>query len=843
MPRSSPAFPRPQRRSAKGVAAISQAAFETLEDRRLLSVSVVSTVNGSNGLGNGTSREPSVSADGRFVVFSSSANNLAANDTNNVADVYLRDTQNSTTTLISVNSAGTAAGNAKSEEPSISADGRFVSFTSDASDLIADDTSTRADIFVRDVQAGTTRRVSNDTGGGNANDFSAEPFTSADGRWVVFTSRAQDLQDDVVDRDDATDPRGLTNNVIDVFIRDLQGNNPANAIRMVSVNAAGTASGDRGSFDASVSSDGRFVAFRSDATDLVANDTNGKRDIFVRNMQSGVTTRVSVISGGGQSNGDSDSPSISQDGRFVVFSSLADNLVAGDTNGARDVFLHDTQSGTTTLISINQLRTASGGGGSASQKPDSSEPSISQDGRFVAFTSFASDLVTSDNNNSSDIFLYDVNTGALNQISLNTAGRPAQGSSQDAFVAPGGQFIAFSSEAIDLVGGDNNNARDAFLATAPNHESDSQAPTASLAPDQPSNFLGADHLEFTVTYSDNDAINVNTIGNGDVEITPPGGAPVAATLVSQVGSGNTVKATYSIPVSTPGGVTEANNGAYAIALRSGQVQDAAGNSAAAGAIGTGSVNVTAVPPEGPDIVVTIPGTILPAVGGFKGKQKVLLQNTGTQAIVSKSKINVELFLSNDSLLDANDTKIATKTLKFNAKPNARPKPVAFKFIWPQPSGTNTGFQLLAAADTTNVIPERSEQNNVVASPVTVAPPFVDLSGSVGAVPTSLVAGQRVRLPFTIQNNGNVPSKGTISLKLLASSDDEAGTGDSEIVTLIKRINLRPGKPKLMPLTFVVPSTIPAGTYNLLVQIDSGNAITESNDVNNTAVGSPPFTIG
>jgi len=254
-----------------------------------------------------------------------------------------------------------------------------------------------------------------------ADSDSYNPAISADGRFVVFESIATNLV------------KGDTNNDYDVFIRDLQGNNPANAIRMVSVNAAGTASGDRGSFDASVSSDGRFVAFRSDATDLVANDTNGKRDIFVRNMQSGVTTRVSVISGGGQSNGDSDSPSISQDGRFVVFSSLADNLVAGDTNGARDVFLHDTQSGTTTLISINQLRTASGGGGSASQKPDSSEPSISQDGRFVAFTSFASDLVTSDNNNSSDIFLYDVNTGALNQISLNTAGRPAQGSSQDAF--------------------------------------------------------------------------------------------------------------------------------------------------------------------------------------------------------------------------------------------------------------------------------------------------------------------------------------------------------------------------------------------------------------------------
>jgi Tol biopolymer transport system component len=822
--------------SSRRRAALSHAAFEALEDRRLLAATVVSVVNGATGLGNATSREPSVSADGRYVVFSSSASNLVSGDANNVSDVFLRDTTNNTTTLISVAAGGAAAGNARSEEPSISADGRFVSFTSFASDLVGGDTNSQPDIFVRDVQAGTTRRVSADSTGpnftGNPNDSSAEPFTSANGDFVAFTSRASDMVNGVTDRVDATTPEGQSGKVNDVFLRDLTSNDPATAVKMVSVNTAGNVSGNARSFDASVSADGRFVAFRSDASDLVGGDSNGKRDVFVRDMQAGVTTRISVATGGGQGNGDSDSPSISQDGRYIVFSSMADNLAAGDGNQDRDVFIHDRTTGTTTLVSLNQLRTASGNG-------TSFEPTISQEGRYVAFTSGASNLVTGDNNGSTDIFLYDVTTGAVNLISTNIAGAPAQGNSRDAFVAPGGQFIAFSSEAIDLVGGDNNGAGDAFLATAPNREADDVAPTAALATDQPSNFLGGDHLDFTVNYNDNDALNLNSFGDGDVEITGPGiTSPVAATLVSKLGSGKTVKVTYRI-APAGGTVTAASNGAYTVTLRSGQVQDAAGNSAAPGSLG--QVTVTAVPSEGPDIVVTIPGTLLPAVGGFKGKQKVLLQNTGTQAIVTKSKITVGLYLSTDSLLDASDTQVATKTLKFNAKPNARPKNVAFKFLWPRPGGTNTGFQLLAAADTTNVVPERSEQNNVVASPVTVADPFVDLGGSLGAVPTSLVAGQRVTLPFTIQNNGNIPAKGTISLKLLASADDELG-GDTEIVTLIKKINLRPGKPRLLPLSFVVPSTIATGSYNLLVQIDSAGAIAETNEVNNVVVGSSTFSI-
>ena len=838
MPRSRSFAPR-SRRPATIARALSSAAFETLEDRRLLSVGVVSVVNGQTGLGNGVSREPSVSADGRFVVFSSTASNLVANDANGVSDVFLRDTQSNTTTLISVTTGG-AAGNGLSEEPSISADGRFVSFTSAASDLVSNDTNNQRDVFVRDVQAGTTRRVSADATGanftGNPSDRSVEPFTSANGDFVAFTSRAQDMVNGVTDRNDALVSNGQTGNVDDVFLRDLTSNNPGTAIKMVSVTPAGNVSGNARSFDASVSADGRFVAFRSEASDLVSGDNNGKRDIFVRDMQAGVTTRISVPTGGGEANGDSDSPSISQDGRFIVFSSAATNLVGNDANGARDVFIHDRQSGTTTLVSANQLRTGSGGN---APDPSSFEPSISQEGRFVAFTSSASDLVTGDNNNSSDIFIYDVQTGALTMVSLNTAGRPAQGNSNDAFVAPGGQFIAFSSEAIDLVGGDNNGARDAFLAGAPNHEGDDQAPTASVSGAQPSNFTGATTLDFVVTYNDNDALNINSLGDGDVEITAPGGSPVAATFVSSVGSGQTVQATYRI--SAPGGtVNESTNGLYTIALRSGQVQDAAGNSAAAATLG--QVTVTAVPAEGPDIVTTIPGTILPAVAGFKGKQKVFIQNTGTQPVAGK--ITVGLFLSTDSLLDPSDTPIASKVVNYKAKPNARPRNVPFKFVWPTPGGSTTGFQLLAAADTTNVVPERSEQNNVASSPVTVAPPFFDLSGSLGAIPTSLAAGQRVKLPFTIQNNGNVPAKGAITIRLLASGDDVLGTNDTEIITLPKKISLKPGKPRLLPLSFVMPSTVAAGTYRLLVHIDSGNAINETNEVNNiVSSGENTFTVG
>ncbi len=275
--------------------------------------------------GNDTSTEASISADARFVAFWSDASNLVGGDTNGVEDVFVRDRQTGTTELVSVATGGTQ-GNARSRYPSISSDGRFVAFWSDASNLVAGDTNGSADVFVRDRQTLTTVRVSVATGGaqGNANSLNAFSSISADGRFVAFESDATNLV------------AGDTNGSADVFVRDrLSG-----TTERVSL-AAGGAQGNADSLGPSISASGRFVAFWSLATNLVAGDTNAWNDVFVRDRQSATTERVSVATGGAQGDFNSYDPSISADGRFVAFESGATNLVAGDTNGSFDVFLRD----------------------------------------------------------------------------------------------------------------------------------------------------------------------------------------------------------------------------------------------------------------------------------------------------------------------------------------------------------------------------------------------------------------------------------------------------------------------------------------------------------------------
>jgi Ca2+-binding RTX toxin-like protein len=174
-------------------------------------------------------------------------------------------------------------------------------------------------------------------------------------------------------------------------------------VELVSVNKDGTDSGNGdSSYYYSVSADGRFVAFQSDADDLVATDTNGTRDVFVRDLQSGVTILVSVNKDGtGSGNGSSNFPNISADGRYVAFTSRADDLVATDTNGTSDVFVRDLQHGTTTLVSFNKDGTSSGNSGSGGSV-------MSADGRIVVFTSIADDLVTTDTNGERDVFAFEV---------------------------------------------------------------------------------------------------------------------------------------------------------------------------------------------------------------------------------------------------------------------------------------------------------------------------------------------------------------------------------------------------------------------------------------------------
>jgi len=275
--------------------------------------------------GNNDSVAPSISADGRYVAFQSYAWNLVAGDANGYSDVFVRDRQTGATELVSVGSSG-VQGNAASFAPSISADGRFVAFESGAANLVPGDTNGATDIFVRDRLGGTIERVSVDAGGAQGNSYSEYPSISADGRFVAFVSAASNLV------------AGDTNQSQDVFVHDRLSGTTERA----SVDSSG-AQGDSNSYVASVapslSADGRYVAFESLATNLVAGDTNGVRDVFVRDMQAGTTERVSVDSNGAQANAYSSVPSISADGAFLAFVSIASNLVAGDTNAAADIFV------------------------------------------------------------------------------------------------------------------------------------------------------------------------------------------------------------------------------------------------------------------------------------------------------------------------------------------------------------------------------------------------------------------------------------------------------------------------------------------------------------------------
>ncbi len=200
---------------------------------------------------------------------------------------------------------------------------------------------------------------------------------------------------------------------------------------------------------------GRIVAFYSDATNLVPGDTNNARDVFVRDRQAGTTARVSVDSAGTQANGQSFAPAVSRDGRMVAFHSDASNLVPGDANNASDVFVHDRQSRTTTRVSV-----ATGG---AEGNGSSSAPALSADGRFVTFVSDATNLVTGDTNFARDVFLHDRQTGATTRISVSTTGDQGNIHSLSSAISDDGRFVAFSSYAANLVAGDTNESADIFV--------------------------------------------------------------------------------------------------------------------------------------------------------------------------------------------------------------------------------------------------------------------------------------------------------------------------------------------------------------------------------------------
>jgi Tol biopolymer transport system component len=397
------------------------------------------SVDSSGAQGNGLSRLPTISADGRFVVFQSDASNLVAGDTNGVEDIFVHDRTTGITERVSIDSAGAQA-NDGSGSPTMSPDGRYVAFNSSAKNLVAGDTNGWADVFVHDRSTGLTERVSVDSSGAEVLADSFEPAISADGQIVSWDSYGQtfvagdfNLTKDIFVHDRST---GLTE-LVSVSSSGTQGNDQSSLSALsgdgrfvafqskattffagdfngeydlfvhdrstgltecVSVDSSG-ALGNHHSFHVAISPDGQIVAFTSASDNLVAVDTNAAFDIFVHDLSTGITELCSVSTSGTQGNNKNcDEPTLSADGQIVAFWSMANTLVPGDTNNKTDVFVHDRSTGVTERVSVD----SSGAQGNG----DCSVSSLSADGQIVAFAGAANNLVAGDTNGVEDIFVH-----------------------------------------------------------------------------------------------------------------------------------------------------------------------------------------------------------------------------------------------------------------------------------------------------------------------------------------------------------------------------------------------------------------------------------------------------
>jgi Tol biopolymer transport system component len=332
----------------------------------------------------GYSYDPVISGDGRFVVFRSYARDLVLPEVNGYwPQLYIRDLRDGTLRRISDGMGGVPANGGISSRSALSADGRYVTFASWATNLAPGDTNgTDADVFVRDTRTGRIRRV----GPGSS------PTISGDGRFVAFSTF-----DAYTDKD--------RNDTTDIYVRDLVGDQGG----LVSAAPDGAA-GNGSSLYPAISRDGRSVAFSSHASDLVSGDTNEETDVFVRDLSHGSTRRASVSTAGTAANGYSNEPRISGDGRYVTFYSFASNLVPSDTNDVFDVFIRDLHCGTTRRISA--------GHAGAQPNGQSTYSAITPDGRFVAFDSAASNLTADpDSNQADDVFLRDLTLSTTSRVS------------------------------------------------------------------------------------------------------------------------------------------------------------------------------------------------------------------------------------------------------------------------------------------------------------------------------------------------------------------------------------------------------------------------------------------
>ncbi|HEV2679661.1 MAG TPA: hypothetical protein VGV14_04105 [Rhodanobacter sp.] len=373
------------------------------------------------------------------MAFISMSSNLATGVTMPGMSIYLRVPANQATTLVSANADGARA-NAPSVDPTFASRGRYVVFSSNATNLTSERTFGKKQIFRKDLVSKQVVLVSVDADGEAAAGDNAYASVSADGNIIAFTSYA------------ALAP-GCTATHVNIYVRDVA----RSKTTCLSVGSNGEEAND-GSFQPSISADGSKVAFRSSANNLVSGDTNRVDDVFVRDMTTNTTTLVSVGVDGESANAESTEPSISGDGTRVAFTSNASNLVAGSNHHVEEIFVRDLAKGKTILASSRDGKTFADG--------TSVQPRLSLDGNTVVFMSAATNLTPQPTNGHRNIYALDLAKKQLRRISVATHGADLNGDCFQPAVSADGSIVAFRSNASNLVESDTNLTDDVFVQVA-----------------------------------------------------------------------------------------------------------------------------------------------------------------------------------------------------------------------------------------------------------------------------------------------------------------------------------------------------------------------------------------
>jgi Tol biopolymer transport system component len=800
---------------------------------RLSRTTVLASTNADGLPGAFPASWPSISGDGRYVTFETSSS-LAPGDNNlGEIDVYLRDTVAGTTTLVSRTPGGTAPVRG-GVAAAISRNGRYVVFESPSTDLDPRAAPAEMSVYRYDVQTGVVQPVSHDVAAGDPSAGALLPQVSDDGNVIAFLSY-----------------RAVTAGpVFNVYVKDMT----TGVTTVATPNPAGQPLDSGMDLTFELSADGRRVAFVS-STPATAHDTHSTANVYLRDLSAGTTTLVSAGPDGNPSAlGGAESTlssfggrSLTADNRFVLFESYAD-LTGGEGDGdfqsgpRLDVFVRDLLTGTTRLLSPNATQPLQ----------DATRATISPDGRFAAYAVGPEpELAPTE----TGIVLVEVATAARLAVVTRGPGGSVldigETLNQGSVFSRSGNLLVFTGgpgPASDLVPGVTDLRSDADVFAFPlagGQGLDLQPPTV-VVPAMATLAAPAPFYDFGVTYADDVAMDPATVGNGDLVVTGPNGFRQAATLVSAapIATGTQVNATYR--VAAPGGAFDAaGNGAYAIEVAAGEVKDASGNALPAGAI-TGATFTVNVPlPDAPDLQASLAGAAPPSVvGGAKQKMKPLLltvTNSGNQP--ASGAVTLRLVASADAVADASDAvvlELPNKKVKLAPGRSKvfRVKPAAF------PSVADGDYYLLAIVDAAGAMTERLESNNaaLLATPVRIAAPFSDIAVTSPALSGRLAPGKKAALLLTARNDGNQLAKGLQSARVRLTTDPANPAAPSRTLDVPLKLNLKPGATRKLRARLALPADLPAGTYYLVVELLPGAPWSDPDPTDNTATGTATYVI-